>query len=105
MSIARAFLKNPPIMILDEATSALDNETELKVQQSLYELAKNRTTLVIAHRLSTIKSADIIIVITEDGVAEQGNHEELYNNGKIYKSLYDAQFAMPQTVTDEYTIL
>ena len=92
LSIARAFLKNPPILILDEATSALDNETEQKVQQSLNELSKGRTTVVIAHRLSTIKNADIIIVLTENGVAEQGNHHELLSLNGIYTNLYNSQF-------------
>ncbi len=92
ISIARAFLKNPPIMILDEATSALDNQTEQKIQQSLNELSVGRTTLVIAHRLSTIKNADEIIVITEQGVVEHGNHQELYDNNGLYTKLYDAQF-------------
>ncbi len=98
MSIARAFLKNPPIMILDEATSALDNETEQKVQRSLYELSEGRTTLVIAHRLSTIKNADEIIVLTADGVSEYGAHDDLYAKNGIYKKLYDAQF---KTIDDE----
>ncbi len=92
LSIARAFLKNPPIMILDEATSALDNETEQQVQHSLYELSEGRTTLVIAHRLSTIKNADEIIVLTAEGIAEYGNHDVLYANNGIYTKLYDAQF-------------
>ncbi len=92
LSIARAFLKNPPILILDEATSALDNQTERAVQESLQELSRGRTTLVIAHRLSTIKNADEIIVLTASGVSEQGSHEELYSLGGIYKGLYDAQF-------------
>ncbi len=96
ISIARAFLKNPPIMILDEATSALDNETEAKVQQSLNELAQNRTTLVIAHRLSTVKNADTIIVLTKDGVAEKGSHEELYAMNGIYTGLYDIQFKLAE---------
>ncbi len=91
LSIARAFLKNPPIMILDEATSALDTQTEREVQRSIYELSEGRTTLVIAHRLSTIKNADEIIVLTEDGVAEYGSHEKLYSNNGIYTKLYDAQ--------------
>ena len=73
-SIARVFLKNPPVLIFDEATSALDNESEKVVQESLEELAKNRTTFVIAHRLSTIRNAQRIIVLTEDGVAEEGTH-------------------------------
>ncbi len=91
ISIARVFLKNPPILILDEATSALDNETEMKIQASLEELAKGRTTLVIAHRLSTIKNADEIIVIDEVGIQERGTHQELMELGKIYKRLYQVQ--------------
>ncbi|CDI49948.1 multidrug resistance ABC transporter ATP-bindingand permease protein [Clostridium tetani 12124569] len=92
VSIARVFLKNPPILILDEATSALDNVSEKYVQQSLDELAKNRTTLVIAHRLSTIKNADEILVLTEDGMQEKGTHEELIEKKGIYESLYNMQF-------------
>ncbi len=88
LSIARVFVKNPPILILDEATSALDNESELIVQKSLEELAKNRTTLTIAHRLTTIKNADRIIVLTENGVEETGTHEELINLGRKYADLY-----------------
>jgi len=92
LSIARAFLKNPPILILDEATSALDNETERQIQQALAELSVGRTTLVIAHRLSTIRDADKIVVLTADGMEDQGTHAELYARGGIYKRLYDAQF-------------
>ncbi len=88
VSIARAFLKNPPILILDEATSALDNESERLVQDSLRELAKGRTTLVIAHRLSTIRNADRIIVLTANGIEEMGTHDELMQLGGIYASLY-----------------
>ena len=88
ISIARVFLKNPPILILDEATSALDNESELIVQQSLEILAKGRTTFTIAHRLTTIKNADKILVLTENGVEEQGTHKELLEKGKIYSNLY-----------------
>lgn len=77
ISIARVFLKNPPILILDEATSALDNESERLVQQSLERLAEGRTVLTIAHRLSTIRNADKIVVLTEEGVSEQGTHAEL----------------------------
>ena len=94
ISIARVFLKNPPILVLDEATSALDNVTENYIQDSLDELCKNRTTIVVAHRLSTIKNADEIIVMDRDGIEERGTHEELLARGKgIYKELYEAQFA------------
>lgn len=92
ISIARVFLKNPPILILDEATSALDNESEKYIQKSLDQLAKNRTTLVIAHRLSTIKNADEILVLTEDGIKEVGTHEQLLHKKGIYASLYNLQF-------------
>ncbi|MBE6728408.1 MAG: ABC transporter ATP-binding protein [Ruminococcaceae bacterium] len=88
ISIARVFLKNPPILILDEATSALDNESEYLVQKSLEKLAKGRTTLTIAHRLTTIKNADRIIVLTKEGIAEQGSHKELLENGGLYSQLY-----------------
>ncbi len=90
LSIARVFLKNPPVLIFDEATSALDNESEKVVQESLEELAKNRTTFVIAHRLSTIRNAQRIIVLTEEGVAEEGTHEELLNQHGVYAQLYEA---------------
>ncbi len=90
LSIARAFLKNPKILILDEATSALDNATELMIQKSLEELAKGRTTLIVAHRLSTIKNADEIIVLTPEGIEEKGSHEKLINKEGIYASLYNA---------------
>ena len=94
ISIARVFLKNPPILILDEATSALDNVTENYIQDSLDELCKNRTTIVVAHRLSTIKNADEIIVMDRDGIQERGTHTQLLekDNG-IYRELYEAQFA------------
>ena len=92
LAIARMFLKNPPILILDEATSALDTETEAAIQQSLVELSKGRTTLVIAHRLATIKNADRIIVVTEQGITEQGSHDELLEQEGIYSRLYQAQF-------------
>jgi ATP-binding cassette subfamily B protein len=91
LSIARMFLKNPPILILDEATSALDTETEAAIQQSLAELSVGRTTLVIAHRLSTIRNADRIIVVNENGIAEQGKHQELIEAGGIYSRLHLAQ--------------
>ncbi len=89
ISIARVFLKNPPILILDEATSALDNESERWIQQSLEELSKDRTTITIAHRLSTIRNADEIIVITEDGIAERGTHESLLAQNGIYAHYYN----------------
>jgi len=92
ISIARVFLKNPPLLILDEATSALDNETELKIQQSLERLSKGRTSLVIAHRLSTIKHADEILVISGEGILERGKHEELIQKDGYYSKLYHAQF-------------
>ena len=88
LSIARVFLKNPPILIFDEATSALDNESERVVQESLERLTKNRTTFVIAHRLTTIQNAENILVLTEEGIAERGTHEELLKKGGIYEKLY-----------------
>lgn len=88
LSIARVFLKNPPILIFDEATSALDNESEKVVQDSLEKLARNRTTIVIAHRLTTIQNAQQILVLTEDGIAEKGTHDELLKQGGIYEKLY-----------------
>ena len=92
LSIARVFLKNPPVLIFDEATSALDNESERVVQESLEKLAKNRTTFVIAHRLSTIRNAEKILVLTEEGIEESGTHEELLEKGGIYHDLYTMQF-------------
>lgn len=92
ISIARLFLKNPPVLILDEATSALDNETEILIQNALEELARGRTTLVIAHRLSTIKNADEILVLTNNGVEERGSHVDLLEKDGIYSRLYNSQF-------------
>lgn len=92
LSIARMFLKNPPILILDEATSALDTETEAAIQKSLQELSEGRTTLVIAHRLATVKDADRIVVVTKEGIAEQGHHKELLASGGMYQRLHQAQF-------------
>ncbi len=89
ISIARVFLKNPPILVLDEATSALDNESERYIQKSLEELAKDRTTITIAHRLSTIRNADEILVVADNGIAERGTHEELLAQGGIYAHYYE----------------
>ena len=91
VSIARIFLKNPPILILDEATSALDSVTEARIQSAFDELAKGRTTLIIAHRLSTIRSAHRIIVVDENHILEEGTHEELLERGGEYAQLYNAQ--------------
>ena len=91
VSIARIFLKNPPILILDEATSALDSVTEHKIQSAFDELAKGRTTLIIAHRLSTIRSAGRIIVIDDNHIAEEGTHRELMDKNGEYASLWRAQ--------------
>lgn len=92
ISIARVFLKNPPILILDEATSALDNETEIAIQESFERLSKGRTTLVIAHRLSTIRNANEIVVLTDKGIVEKGRHEDLFARNGLYAKLYKAQF-------------
>lgn len=95
ISIARVFLKNPPILVLDEATSALDNQSEYLVQQALDQLSTDRTTFVIAHRLSTIRNADEILVLTDQGIVERGTHADLYAQGGLYKELYDLQFQQP----------
>ena len=92
IAIARTFLKNPPILILDEATSALDAETEMEIQKALDELAENRTTLVIAHRLATIRNADKIYVVTDEGIAEEGSHEELLSQDGMFAKLYQVQY-------------
>lgn len=94
ISIARVFLKNPPVLILDEATSALDNESEKVVQDSLERLAKGRTVLTIAHRLTTVKNADTILVLTDKGIEEQGSHNELIEKGGIYSRLYSMYASM-----------
>ena len=85
-------MKNPPILILDEATSALDTESERLVQEALERLMKTRTTIAIAHRLSTIKNADVILVMKDGDIIEQGNHEELLAKGGFYADLYNSQF-------------
>ncbi len=92
LAIARMFLKNPPILILDEATSALDTETEMIIQESLAELAENRTTLVIAHRLATIRNADKVFVVTQKGIEEQGTYDELVAAGGVFANLHHIQF-------------
>jgi ATP-binding cassette subfamily B protein len=92
ISLARAFLKNPAILILDEATSALDSEAEIIIQQALEKLTMGRTVLVIAHRLSTIKNANQIVVLTDEGIKEKGNHDELITRDGLYAKLYNAQF-------------
>ncbi|KZE37054.1 multidrug ABC transporter ATP-binding protein [Bhargavaea cecembensis] len=92
LAIARMFLKNPPILILDEATSALDTETERIIQRSLEELSENRTTLVIAHRLATIRNADRVVVVTKDGIAEDGGYDELVRKGGVFANLHNIQF-------------
>jgi ATP-binding cassette subfamily B protein len=97
LSIARVFLKNPPIIIFDEATSSLDNESEKAVQRSLERLIKNRTTLVIAHRLSTIRNAKRILVLTDNGIEEQGTHEELIALDGTYANLYNMQLRIEDT--------
>jgi len=92
LAIARMFLKNPPILILDEATSALDTETEMMIQQALDELARNRTTMIIAHRLATIQNADRIVVVTDEGIVEQGSREELLEKDGVFAKLYRVQY-------------
>lgn len=104
LSIARLFLKNPPILILDEATSALDNTTEMLIQRSLQELAKGRTCLIVAHRLSTIKNADEIAVISKGKIMEIGNHEALIKKGGIYADLYRLQFKNADTIINDIEI-
>ncbi len=101
ISIARSFLKNPPILILDEATSSLDNRSEKIIQASLERLAQGRTTLVIAHRLSTVINSDEIMVLTEQGIAERGKHQELIEKDGVYKKLYEDQFTVELNMVDE----
>ena len=88
VSIARVFLKNPPILILDEATSALDTATEIAIQKSLEQLSRGRTTIVVAHRLTTVRRADEILVVTDEGIVERGTHDELLERGGLYSSLW-----------------
>ena len=105
LAIARMFLKNPPILILDEATSALDTETERIIQQSLAELAENRTTLVIAHRLATIRDADRVLVVTEDGIAEDGKYDELVNQEGIFPDCITFNFKRFNFYRNGHTII
>ncbi|MEO8447655.1 MAG: ATP-binding cassette domain-containing protein, partial [bacterium] len=99
LSIARALLKNPPILILDEATSSLDTESEILVQQAIERLMHGRTSIVIAHRLSTIQNADKIIVISKGEIAETGTHEQLLLTSGVYKKLYDLQFRHQEQIS------
>jgi len=94
MAIARAILKNPPILILDEATSSLDSESEILVQEAINNLMKDRTTFVIAHRLSTVRNADCIIVVDGGTIVEQGTHDELIGKNGVYTRLYNLQFRL-----------
>jgi len=105
VSIARIFLKNPPILILDEATSALDSATELRIQASLETLSRGRTTLVIAHRLSTVRNANTIAVIDDEGIRQRGTHEELLNQGGLYAELYRAQFANDIILAQQHVVI
>ena len=91
LSIARAIIKNAPIVIFDEATSSVDNETEMAIQKSLSEIAKKKTTIIIAHRLSTVRQADVILVIKDGIVVESGKHDELILKNSYYKNLWDIQ--------------
>jgi subfamily B ATP-binding cassette protein MsbA len=101
IAIARALLKDAPILILDEATSSLDSEAERSVQEALEHLMANRTTLVIAHRLSTVRRADRIVVIVHGRIAEEGTHDELFERGQEYRKLYDLQFMSPEDLAGE----
>jgi ATP-binding cassette subfamily B protein len=94
IAIARVFLKNPPILILDEATSALDTVTEQAIQKSFERLSHGRTTLVVAHRLSTVRGADCILVLTDKGIEERGNHDQLLAQNGLYAKLYQTQFSI-----------
>ena len=99
--IARAILKNPPILIFDEATSALDSEAEAEVQAAIDHLMEGRTAFVIAHRLSTVQKASRIIVLDRGKIVEEGTHRELFENGLLYRRLYDLQFSMPRQPNDK----
>ena len=99
IAIARAILKDAPVLILDEATSALDSESERLVQEALYNLMQNRTTLVIAHRLSTVRAAHRIVVMEGGGIVEIGNHDSLLERSGVYRKLHDLQFADVKTVS------
>ena len=106
IAIARALLKDAPILILDEATSSLDSESERAVQDALETLMRNRTTLVIAHRLSTVRRADKIIVLVRGHIIEEGTHDELFARGNEYRKLYDLQFmTAPEVESDETVVI
>ena len=94
LCIARVMLLKPPMLILDEATSSIDTRTEIKIQQAFEKLMEGRTSFIVAHRLSTIKSADVILVMKDGNIIEQGNHEELLEENGFYAKLYESQFAV-----------
>ena len=98
LSIARAAVADPPVLILDEATSSIDTRTESIVQKGMDNLMKGRTSFIIAHRLSTIRDADLILVMKDGDIVEQGNHEQLLEAGGFYAGLYNAQFERPEAV-------
>ena len=93
LTIARAFLSDPEILILDEATSSIDTRTEMKIQEAFQSMMRGRTSFIVAHRLSTIREADVILVMKDGNIIEQGSHEELLEKGGFYKNLYESQFA------------
>jgi len=100
LTIARAILADPKVLILDEATSSVDTRTEVLIQKAMDNLMKNRTSFVIAHRLSTIRDADLILVMRDGGIVEQGTHQELLRRGGFYAELYNSQFEAERTVAD-----
>ena len=93
LAIARAAVADPPVLILDEATSSIDTRTEMKIQEAFQSMMRGRTSFIVAHRLSTIREADVILVMKDGNIIEQGSHEELLEKGGFYKNLYESQFA------------